>query len=673
MAKRILVITDQVRAGWVREAHRSKADARWFSIVLGASASRYLRRNQEAFRSLEHNVIPLADYVERAQSQLQAFYPEFVYHFPRYIRLNGLTLLELLRQKNDINLWWLTETCEKSPLRGPLVNQLYALALLSQALDKEYFDEIWLWLEDKDLRACIAAGLSAAGCRVRSFRVRSQLGAKQRLIRGRGHLVRLLILRLWVVANALLSRLVLFLGKVRPPGSDAGRPLIGLYSRYPVLWRNPYTFDQSERYFSHLTARLRKEAEAFYFVALSDQPWQLYKRRQHLQAIFSNQNIVPLVLYLTVADLLHLLLDLSLPIRYLRYRWQMARALRVSFLNWDISRLWDAELRRALTGIEVQQNLLLMAAVRRLTSKLRISALINPLEFQPMERAIWAGARGRTVTVAVQHSTFCRNHFMYFFKENELQDYVGNKLVDASPLPDYCLVAGVWPYKVMLRNGISPERLGICGAIRYNDLLLENGDLQKQRRLREELGVPLEKLAVLVLTPQSHDESIDLIETLAQAALELDERFVFLFRCHYHCRVENQIERLFARLASRVNYRILDTNGSIYDQIRASNVVLVGGTSAALEALALGRLPIVYSAPTLLNLSSLMDMPGTALFVSTAEELATALKQLKAGGLNEQVFFACRDKAIEELFYQLDGRADERFLFFLNEKRLLKV
>ena len=670
MNRRILVVIDQIQAGWVEEARQAEGDVHYFSIVLGSSGARYLRQNQEAFQDLHHSVIPLENYAESAQHHLQTFYPEFVYHFPRYVRLAGLTLLDLLSRQEGVNLWWLGGTCEKSPFRGPLIKQLYALALLREVLNNGHFDEIWLWLQDADLRSCIEEGIASLNQRVRSWHVRGQRQSRQWLRKGQGPFlfVRLIALRIFVVTHSFLCRSILWVCKVRraEPGSET--PRVGLYSRYPILWRNPYSLNQEERYFSHLAARLRERVRVFYIVMVSDWPWQLWKHRHHLATVFSDQNIVPLSLYLTLADFLRVLFDVSLPLCYLRYRWQMAPALRVRFLGWNISGLWNAELCRTLTGAEIHQNLLRVAAVRRVTSKLEISMLINPLEFQPMERAIWAGARGHATTVAFQHSTFCRNHFMYFFKEAELKSYIDEAVGDPSPLPDYYIVAGTWPYEIMLHNGVPASRLGLCGAIRYNDLPVVGPDWERQSALKRDLNVPLEKTAVLVLTSQSRDESIEMIDALADASSDLGGQFVFLFKCHYHCRIEDYIEQIFGSVSPSVEYRNLDVDGTLYHYIRGADVVLVGATTAAVEALALGHLPIIYNNPAILNLSSLMDFSGTALFVSTPEQLVTALKRISSGDLDRQSFVKDRANTLGKVFYRLDGNADERLVSFLREK-----
>ncbi len=673
MGHRILVICDQLEAGWVKEAQCVEQDVEWFSVVLGFSATRYLRENRALFQPIHHSVLPVEQYGEKAQQNLQEFYPEFVYHFPRHVRLGGRTLLELLRRKNGVNLWWFGETCEKSPLRGSITKQLYILALLQEVLNNESFDSFWIWLGDPDLRTCISKGLSSGNQSVRIFKIHPPRKIRELITKSHGFalIFRLIALRCLVIGRVFFTRFILFIHGIRPLPKSNKRPIVGLFSRYPVLWRNPYTPTHEERYFSYLEPLLRENAHVLYFVLISDAPSKLWRNRDQARKTFLSPQIEPLELYIHVSDLFKHLLDLRQILNFLTYHYWMSPDLQPKFLSWDITNLWDVELRRTLTGAEIQQNLLLMTAVDRLTTQLHINALIHPLEFQPMERAIWKGAHKKTVSIGIQHSSYCRNHFMYFFKEKELKEYCNEMVKDASPLPDYYFVAGTWPFEMMIYNGVPTERLNICGAIRYNNLAVEEFNIEKQKQLRKKLSLPIEKVILLVLTPQSRDESIDMVEVLAQVALELKESFIFLFKCHYHSRIEEHIEQLYSQLSEKIDYRILDVDGPLYDYIRASNMVFVGGTTAAAEALALARLPLVYVNPTLLNLSPLMDFSDISEFISSPDQLTTTLEKLKSGELSTKLFFSKRSKVLEKIFYKLDRQADRRILSFLKGKELL--
>lgn len=672
----ILVITDRADAGWTRAARQEIGVKCWHVLTLGNSADVYVRRNNVALERLRWETVRAERYAGPAQDALQAFYPSFAYHFPRHVRLNGKTFLDLLRQPGGTNLWWYGETCEKAPLRGPLLHQLYRLAILRRVLDDRRYDAVWLWVQDPHLRGCVAQSLSANAVRVRIFTPRVKWRWKDifKNSRGLGALARMLAVRMAITVNLLVTRWVLARARVRRfVQSDEGRPVVAFYSRYPILWQYPYTVDHRERYFHYPATKLQERAKTVYAVWLSDWSWQLWRRRREIADLFKKDSIIPLELELPVRHLLAALVGLWLPLRYMRYHLWMAPWLAVEFEGWDISRLWDAELRRMLTGVEIQRNPLLEDAVRRLTSRLAVRVILNPLEFQPMERALWAGAEGRAARLAVQHSTFCRNHLLYFFRHGELREYVEGDVPDPSPVPDYYAATGTWARRVLIENGAAPERIALCGAVRYNTLRLEERDSNEALAMRQRLGISSRDPVILVLTPISHAESQELVETLAHAVRLLHKPLFFLFKSHYHCRMEAEVYRLFSGLLPPGRWENLHVDVPIYDYIRAADVVVAGGSTVAVEAYMLGHKPIVYQCPTLLNLNALMDSPGAAEFVFTPADLAEALMRLAANSLHRQTFAAVRDATMERLFYRLDQRADERLMTYIEELGLLCV
>jgi hypothetical protein len=128
--KRVLVVTDVTTAGWVSSAMAESTDTHWSVLVLGHNAAAYRRQNEDTLQHFRYEILQVDELARLAEEDLQSFYPEFMFSFPRNMRMGGLTLLELFRRKDGVNLWWFGETCEKAPLRGPFLDQLFRLALL---------------------------------------------------------------------------------------------------------------------------------------------------------------------------------------------------------------------------------------------------------------------------------------------------------------------------------------------------------------------------------------------------------------------------------------------------------------------------------------------------------------------------------------------------------------
>jgi surface carbohydrate biosynthesis protein (TIGR04326 family) len=595
-------------------------------------------------------------HVAFAQEQVREFYPEFVYRFAREKKLGGRTMLELLRWKRGPNLWWLGETCEKSPLRhSPLIRQLYRLALLHGVLQTSSFDEVWLALGDRDFSACIEMAVAKVVGVVKSFSIGSP--TSERRSNDKRFLVllgRLVALRLRLVVSVAATRAILRYCEVTRL-ERAGGKLIGFYSRFPALWRNAYGESPIERYFGHVQQLLAGRTRVAFFVWLSDLR-ELWRRRATLRPLFARINVSPLVSYLRVSDILAVLFDTTVVRAYVRYHWRMASSVDVGFLRWNVSRLWDAELKRNLTGVEIPRNMLMFLAAKRFSSELELAALINPMEFQPMERAIWAGAERNTTRVGMQHGAYCRNFLMYLFGRGELDAYIRDRVPDASPLPDYVATTGMLAHDDLQRNGVPGDRIALCGAVRYNDLRFE----ERADNLHAASGA--RRREVLVLTSQLRDESLNLIGVVARAASECPDEYTFAFKNHYHCILEEEIDREFATQAPAASHRVLDVHGSVQDFIRRADAVVVGGTGAVLEVLAVGHLPLVYVEPTTLPLCPLTDLPRAYHPFSSANGL---LHELRAATPPTDAVRQARRQAVEQLLFRLDGKADARFVAFL--------
>jgi hypothetical protein len=662
MARSVLLATDSQDATWVDSA-RDLAGAREIHLfILGGNVEEYLARNRERLRDIQFRLVSPQKHSETAQRRLQEFYPDFVHRFPRIQFSRGRTLFDLLRWKRGPNLWWFGTTCEKSPLRGRLIHQLYRLALLDCALNDLNPSELWLWLDDADLRGCIERNsdpnitLRVRGSRPKGFTLRWFADNKTLLMLGR-----MLALRIRLLTTTLTSRALLWWMGVKALRPSGGK-LVVFYSRYPALWRNEFTDGLVERYFGLLEGRLVARASIAFFVWLSNLR-EIWQRRRTVKSLLEKKRISPLVLYVSAAELLVMLFDVRLVAAYVYYHFRVSPELSVSFLRWDVATLFDTELRRDLTGEEAPRNMLMFFAARRFTGRLQPAALVNPLEFQPMERAIWAGAEGRTRRVAVQHSAYCRNHLMYFFGKGELSKHTGASGRDASPLPDYYVAAGSRPRRQLEANGIASSKIALCGALRYNDLRLEMRSVPIAAEAEHEHDTG-RQAELLVLTSQLRAESLALVRIVAEVAAKRGSTVRFSFKTHYHCRLEDDIAREFSTHAPVASYRLLDVHGSWHDYVRDADAVIVGATTAALEVVALGHAPLVYLEPAELPLCPIIEFKHVYRPFCGAEELAQAIAQSRR---RDAGFDEARRLAIEESFFELDGRADERFVALLEQ------
>ena len=125
---------------------------------------------------------------------------------------------------NEVSWWWLTPLSEKSPLRSPLVNELYQLVLVATLLDADEYDEL-VWCGGERLIAAAARALA----RSRGV-LFSQRAVRRRVIHTRVWLAaRRMAFTVYMLVRYLMLR-ALGWGTIQ---SDADALL---YTRFPILW-----------------------------------------------------------------------------------------------------------------------------------------------------------------------------------------------------------------------------------------------------------------------------------------------------------------------------------------------------------------------------------------------------------------------------------------------------
>jgi surface carbohydrate biosynthesis protein (TIGR04326 family) len=463
------------------------------------------------------------------------------------------------------------------------------------------------------------------------------------------------------------NRLALAAMRIRKNSMNQS-PAVVVYSRYPVLYAEPFS-NPRERNLGHLFEALHGYGQVWQVVLLNLWPWQMLRHYFEIRDAFSRARIVPLLLLNSIWELLVSFSGLTLLAPFWKYR-RLRPELEAHFGDWDVGPAWRSEVDRSLTGLELLTNLSLILAMRRLAQVYHPRVVIHPSEFQPMERAIWAGVKGtETRSVALQHTTVSSNTLMYFFAENEIREAITGKDKFATPLPDYYLTTGDWPLEIMRDAGYPAARSAVVGAVRYNDLRVEAWSDEEKAGIRSRLGLPPNGMIVLVTTSSDRPDSMALLESLSEAIAHLPAPITFLFKSHYHCRVETEVEKLFVSLAPE-HRRVIDVDADLHSYLRASNAVVVTNSTTGLEAIALGCPPVVFDNCAILNIGPLGDLRDAALFAFTPESLAEAIKEALDPAAVERLRRVW-PLALARTFHALDGQALTRFVDFLKAKGLL--
>lgn len=556
--------------------------------------------------------VPLTDAARVAQGQVREFVPGFVAALPGTSGRNG-TLADLLAD-GDRNLWWFLEIAEKSPMRGPLINRLYYLALIRTVLRRDPVKEVWIDLDDGPLASVLCRGLAHRIVRVHTGPTRENSAA---------HAVgRYLIYAMgsWILHVARLA----LLRVLRTGGRGATDGSVVFFSFFPAWWNHAHEVIRAERFFGDLPRAIATRVPTQFAVWLSAGVRELWRHRAGLRRWFASGAAIPLQAFVGIAQSLEVLAPRHL-VRLLRFRFGFASDVSAEFVGFPIGPFVRAEILRSMTGAEFFMDLLLSRAVGRLLAVSQLRALVYRVEFQPFERAILAGVRSRIPTVGFQHSTFGRNYLPYFFDPGGLSLDAGTVPRDRMPLPDVFMATGNYPRDVMIANGFPPDRIEVCGPVRYAKLLAFRRTRPPGSAIRVDLDLPRNAPIFVVAGSVSRGESVALLTTLRDALTRLSRRPYVVFKSHPALPLDAAFARMVEGVVARDGYRILHPDTPVHEYIAAADGVVLTGTTVGLEAIVLGVIPIVFESAAVFDAKSMQEIAQACFVVHDGDEMARAM------------------------------------------------
>jgi hypothetical protein len=274
----------------------------------------------------------------------------------------------------------------------------------------------------------------------------------------------------------------------------------------------------------------------------------------------------PLILYSTVRAILQSWLTVWRPV------WPSSACVSATPVDKLARREWCLELES--TGICA--NRLYYECLISLLHAHAWEFLVYPYENQPWEKLTAMGATQLGVrTIGVQHNALSKFFMSYFY---------GRKDKGRAPLPDLILTSGEYPDRLLREGGTPPERLLMCGSLRYDHLT--SGAQQSDP---VEMP-PAPRSEVLVVLPIDVHMTSHLLSAV-RAAAEESEELHFHIKCHPTRRI----------LPEQIGFSAVLAPDDIYEAFRKCGTVLFVGTNVGPEAVAVGRAAIRYRPELLLN------------------------------------------------------------------------
>jgi hypothetical protein len=210
-------------------------------------------------------------------------------------------------------------------------------------------------------------------------------------------------------------------------------------------------------------------------------------------------------------------------------------------------------------------ELTVKSSLENIFSKMTTERILFPFEDKPLERAIVTSVPPSTETIGFGHAVHNKGHL--YFRKDEL-------LVGAPPRPTKIACTGENAKTWLLNNSaISKDKFIVIGSKRY---------LEKSNREVEEVK------DILILVGQWYE--VEMLANLVEEDPTIFEGFTVSIRLYpfgYFSEQASGVRRLFRFVPS---LKVLE--GSLLDQLNECDVCLFSSTSAAFEAMLLGRLCI---------------------------------------------------------------------------------
>ncbi|MFA4884197.1 MAG: hypothetical protein WC903_06760 [Candidatus Margulisiibacteriota bacterium] len=603
--KNVLIVADDLGREW----GGLPADDRKVAIHLltfGISPAEALKARALA------GITPVdsADISLRAEKEARALYLNFIAGFPREAFAYG-----------RINLWWFLNVSEKNIWLDKTVHRLYAFLRLYYLLEEKTYDELRLFIADDNLRRAVSALL-----RVKKIKFVDQDAPSAAPIYAPGlfkftrsyYWTGIIELGRMVIKRSFLRLSCIGSVKTFAPGG------LAFFSLYPGWWRRP-AVEKGDIFFGNIGDKLEGKRAVYQLIWLFTGLRALFTSRRDLKSLGQNKKVVFLDQFIGINDLLapfnsRLVLKLHGLFKLIK-----ERTLEVKGI--DLSDFIREELNISLLNGQLFNWLWLYSAFNRLGLE-RFKAIIFRLEFQPLERALLYNTLGKAKSIGYQHSALSNNFLNYVFRAGELGAYWrGRDNSNNMPLPDHIITCGQKGAECMKRAGYPSDRVVVGGALRLRSLV--NYALRRPPlpQLLAKYSLPAAQKNIFLATSPLVPETLSLLGDFSAALKKSGSRYHSFIKFHPNLAVNGQLTGQVP-----AESEIVPNSAIIYDYISVSHAVLLTGGTVALEAIALGIVPIVYSCQAQFSHNPMLEYPKAIHLVNDVTSLSRVLDKIADEG-----------------------------------------
>ena len=586
----------------------------WDVLPIGIDARALEREHGARLAGLDrYRMLDVSAWADEAAQDVRGFAVPFLHGLAERRGPSGRRLGEILGMPAG-NYWWFLGMSEKSPMRGSLIQELYALALVRRAVAEGEYDAI-----------CVATSDSLLAGALRTDVEMPPIIHGSRRVNGLGGVhVREWLYWVWALWHLLLLcglRVVTRFGRWPVSAPPAA---VLFFTLYPDWWLGADTSDASDRFFPDMPHD-HHGSPLGYAGWITGRPWRLWAQRRQLAEVMRQNGIVPLQRFVPLRAALGLLS----PTKFFRLR-AFRRACVNSelplFLHFDVSALVGREVSRSIGAGDLAFIQLLFAGLQRLVDNAPPRALVFRAECQPIERALLYAAQGRVRTIGFWHSALalCDNYLPFHFPAGSYGPRAESGAVAPVPVPDAMLVTGDICSQTLTRQGYPASCVTLCGPIRHRQVLALVRQRPNRQVLRVKLELPLSAVVVFVATSVVRSDVRTMLEAVAESVASLGECVVVL-KDHPASALLPAEARALRRALNNTELRVCMSDRQMHEMMAASDIVVTGGSTLAFEAIALGVMPILFENPSAFSATSFRPFERACFVTTNGAQLNDAI------------------------------------------------
>ena len=261
--------------------------------------------------------------------------------------------------------------------------------------------------------------------------------------------------------------------------------------------------------------------------------------------------------------------------------------------------------------------------------------------------ALIYAARGICPSVGYWHSPFAKGpNYLPLLRSNKpIKPFANHRL--SKPMPNEMIASKGICEQTLRGIGFPKKKIRLCSALRsFRAIKITNQRKGKpQKRYFQNLNKNNPK--VFLACSADPKENLGLIYAF-QKALDCLPKTNLIFRPHPACEASKNHLNLFKSNSKITTFR-LATDTNFHFDLLGSDALVLGGSSLAFEAIALGVMPVVYESTVAFSACSMKSFGKSLFVVHSAEEMVKGIM----ASLYQHKTWHLRTKTWSELLREL--------------------